>query len=169
MCSILISDDPLLMTTRCLGIHPKLSVHFISRHCKWWKGRARYSASVLERETTSCFLLRHETREVPNRKQKPGIAEVTTSPGIASPPCSHGWPTVLVLFAWDALGGCLYGHAALPSYDFGWPRTGLSSAMSLDNLDPLCSSSGISSSSAWALGLVWSGSGLLSSLTPQLY
>ena len=120
MCSILISDDPLLMTTRCLGIHPKLSVHFISRHCKWWKGRARYSASVLERETTSCFLLRHETREVPNRKQKPGIAEVTTSPGIASPPCSHGWPTVLVLFAWDALGGCLYGHAALPSYDFGW-------------------------------------------------
>ena len=35
--------------------------------------RARYSASVLERETTSCFLLRHETREVPNRKQKPMI------------------------------------------------------------------------------------------------
>ena len=35
--------------------------------------RARYSALVLERETTSCFLLRHETREVPNRKQKPVI------------------------------------------------------------------------------------------------
>ena len=32
--------------------------------------RARYSASVLERETTSCFLLRHETREVLNMKQK---------------------------------------------------------------------------------------------------
>ena len=35
--------------------------------------RARYSASVLERETTSCFLLCHETRKVPNRKQKPVI------------------------------------------------------------------------------------------------
>ena len=35
--------------------------------------RARYSTSVLERETTSCFLPRHEIREVPNRKQKPVI------------------------------------------------------------------------------------------------
>ena len=34
-------------------------------------------------------------------------AEMTTSPRIALPPCSHGWPTVLVLFSWDALGGCL--------------------------------------------------------------
>ena len=34
-------------------------------------------------------------------------AEVTTSPGIAPPPCSHGWPTVLVLFflgmPWEAV------------------------------------------------------------------
>ena len=58
--------------------------------------------------------------------------EVTTSPRIAPPP---------------------YSHAALLSYDFGWPRTGLSSAMSLGNWDSLCSSSGVSSSSAWALGL----------------
>ena len=35
--------------------------------------RAQYLASVLEWETTSCFLLRHETREVPNRKQRPMI------------------------------------------------------------------------------------------------
>ena len=35
--------------------------------------RARYFVSVLERETTSYFLLRRETREVPNRKQKPVI------------------------------------------------------------------------------------------------
>ena len=34
-------------------------------------------------------------------------AEVTASPEIAPPPCFHGWPTVLVLFAWDAWGGCL--------------------------------------------------------------
>ena len=34
-------------------------------------GRARYSASVLERKTTSYFLLRLEKKEVPNRKQKP--------------------------------------------------------------------------------------------------
>ena len=32
--------------------------------------RAQYSASVQERETTSYFLLHHETREVPNKKQK---------------------------------------------------------------------------------------------------
>ena len=33
--------------------------------------------------------------------------EVTASPGIAPPPCFHGWPTMLVFFAWDAWGGCL--------------------------------------------------------------
>ena len=31
--------------------------------------------------------------------------EVTASPGIAPPPCPYGWPTVLVLFAWDAQEG----------------------------------------------------------------
>jgi len=31
--------------------------------------KARYSASVLERATTDCFLLRQEIREVPSRKQ----------------------------------------------------------------------------------------------------
>ena len=35
-------------------------------------------------------------------------AEVTTSPGIAPPICSHDWPTVLVFSAWVARGGCLY-------------------------------------------------------------
>ena len=29
-------------------------------------------------------------------------AKVTASPGIDPPPCSHGWPTVLVIFAWNA-------------------------------------------------------------------
>ena len=33
--------------------------------------------------------------------------EVTASPRVAPPPCSHGWPTMLVIFAWDARGGCL--------------------------------------------------------------
>ena len=33
--------------------------------------------------------------------------EVTASPEIAPPPCFHGWPTVLVFFAWDAREGCL--------------------------------------------------------------
>ena len=33
--------------------------------------------------------------------------EVTASPGIAPPPCSYGWPTMLILFAWDARRGCL--------------------------------------------------------------
>ena len=62
---------------------------------------------------------------------------MTASPGMAPLPCSHSWLTVLVLFAWDALGGCPQRHAALPSYDFDWSRTGLSSAMSLGNLDSL--------------------------------
>ena len=46
-------------------------------------------------------------------------AEVTTSPGIAPPPCSHGWPTVLVLFFF----GCperLSLKACCPS--FLWSR-----------------------------------------------
>jgi hypothetical protein len=31
--------------------------------------RARYSASVLDRAATDCFLLRHEIKEVPSKKQ----------------------------------------------------------------------------------------------------
>ena len=34
---------------------------------------ARYSASVLERATTDCFLLRQEMRESPRRKQYPVV------------------------------------------------------------------------------------------------
>ena len=34
-------------------------------------------------------------------------ADVIAFLRIAPPPCSHDWPTVLVLFTWDAWGGCL--------------------------------------------------------------
>ena len=43
----------------------------------------------------------------PDRQLWAFNAEVTASPGIAPPPCSHGWSTMLALFAWDARGGCL--------------------------------------------------------------
>ena len=43
----------------------------------------------------------------PDRQLWAFNVDVTASPGIAPPPCSHGWPTVLVLFVWDARGGCL--------------------------------------------------------------
>ena len=70
-------------------------------------------------------------------------------------------------FYWDALRGCLWCHAALLFCNLDWPRIGLSLAMLLGNLDFFHSSSGISSSSAWALGLVQSGPRWPNSLTPQ--
>ena len=70
-------------------------------------------------------------------------------------------------FSWDALGSCLWWHAALPFYDLIWPRTRLSSTMFLGNLDFLYLSSDISFSSARALSLVQSGPGLPNSLTPH--
>ena len=66
--------------------------------------------------------------------------------------CSRGLP----LAAWR-----------FPFDDFGLPRTGSSSTVYPSNLDSLCSSSGISSSSAWALGLIWNGSEPLNPLAPQ--
>ena len=69
----------------------------------------------------------------PNHQLWAFNVEVTTSPRIAPPPYFHGWPTVLVLFAWDTWGGCLYGHVALLSHDFGWLRTRLSSVMPPSN------------------------------------
>ena len=51
----------------------------------------------------------------PDRQLWAFNAEVTASHGIDSPPWFHGWPTVLVLFAWDAQGGCLQGRAAFSS------------------------------------------------------
>jgi hypothetical protein len=35
--------------------------------------RARYSALVLDRATTDCFLLRHEIKEVQSKKQYPVV------------------------------------------------------------------------------------------------
>ena len=96
-------------------------------------------------------------------------AKVTAFPGIAPPPYSYGWPTAFVLFAWDAWGGYLYGCAAFSFCDLGSPRTGLSSAMSPGSLDLLCSSSGISSFLAWALGLIWNGLRLPNPLAPHMY
>ena len=58
---------------------------------------------------------------------------------------------------WDPQGDCLRQHDAFLSCDFGLPRTGLSSAVHFGSLDSLHSSSGTSSSSAWALGLKWNG------------
>ena len=83
--------------------------------------------------------------------------EVTAFPGAASPHI----PLWLAHIAWslfcdprvDVHGGC----GAFFSHDFGLPRTGLSLAVHSDSLDSLHSSPGISSSSAWALGLGWNG------------
>ena len=58
---------------------------------------------------------------------------------------------------WDPQGDCLGRRGAFLSYDFGLSRTGSSSAVHSDSLDSLHSSSGTSSSSAWALGLKWNG------------
>ena len=61
-------------------------------------------------------------------------------------------------FLWDARGDCLWRRGVFLFCDFGLPRTGSSSAVYPGSLDSLYLSSGISSSSAWALGLIWNGS-----------
>ena len=58
---------------------------------------------------------------------------------------------------WDPQEDCLRRRGAFLSYDFGLPRIGSFSAVHSCNLDSLHSSSGTSSSSAWALGLKWNG------------
>ena len=58
---------------------------------------------------------------------------------------------------WDPQGDCLGRCDAFLSCDFGLPRTGSSLAVHSSSLDSLHSSSGTSSSSAWALGLKWNG------------
>ena len=56
---------------------------------------------------------------------------------------------------WDPQGDCLGRRGAFLSCDFGLPRTESSSTVHSSSLDSLHSSSGSSSSSAWALGLKW--------------
>ena len=57
----------------------------------------------------------------------------------------------------DPRGDCLGWCGAFLSCDFGLPRTRSFSAVQFGSLDSLHSSLGISSSSAWALGLIWNG------------
>ena len=78
---------------------------------------------------------------------------------------------VVSLHLWFPLGrsGRLpLWHAAFSLRDLGLLRIGLPSTTSPGNSDLLRSSSDISSSSAWALGLIWSGPGLPDSLAPQV-
>ena len=69
---------------------------------------------------------------------------------------------------WDARRDCLWRRGAFPFCDFGLPRTGSSSTVYPDSLDSLCSSSGISSSLACALGLIWNGFGFAKSFSPTI-
>ena len=68
----------------------------------------------------------------------------------------------LVRKAWnpfcDPQGDCLERRGAFLFCDFGLPRIGSSSAVHSHSLDSLHSSSGISFSTMWALGLKWNGS-----------
>ena len=66
--------------------------------------------------------------------------------------CSRGLPLV----AWR-----------FPLRDFGLPRTGSSSTVYPGSLDSFCSSLSISSSSAWAIGLIWNEPGSPDPLAPQ--
>ena len=62
---------------------------------------------------------------------------------------------------------CLGRRSAFLSHDFGLPRRGSFSAVPFGSLDSLHSSSGISSSSAWALGLISNGPESPNPLAPQ--
>ena len=70
-------------------------------------------------------------------------------------------------FLWDAQRDCLWRCGAFPFRDFGLPRTGSSSVVYPNSLDSLCSSSNISSSSAWAMGPIWNGPRSPDPLAPQ--
>ena len=70
---------------------------------------------------------------------------------------------------WDPQGDCLRRRGAFPFCDFGLPRTGSSSTIYSGSLDSLHSSSGTSSSSAWALGLILNGPESPDPLAPQKY
>ena len=77
--------------------------------------------------------------------------EVTASPRIAFLLCSYGWPIGLRT-SFGMLEGTAFNDVALsPSVIL---VSGSSLAVYLGSLDSLCSSSGISSSSAWAMGLI---------------
>ena len=67
---------------------------------------------------------------------------------------------------WDLQRDCLWRCGAFPFYDFGLPRIRSSSAIYSSNLDSLHSFSGTSSSSMWALGLIWNGPKSLDPLDP---
>ena len=69
---------------------------------------------------------------------------------------------------WDPQEDCLGRCGAFPFCDFGLPRTGSSSAVYSGSLDSLHSSSGTSSSSAWALDLIWNGPKSLDPFSPTI-
>ena len=71
-------------------------------------------------------------------------------------------------FLWDTRRDCLWQRGAFPFCDFGLPRTGSSSVVYPSSLDFLCSSSSISSSSAWALVLIWNGLSFAKSFNPTI-
>ena len=91
---------------------------------------------------------------------------MTAFPGIAFLPCSYGWPIGLGISFGILEGTTSSDTTPSPFHDFGLPRTGSSSAVYPGSLDSLCSSSGISSYSAWALGLIWNGLGFAKSFSP---
>ena len=69
----------------------------------------------------------------------------------------------------DPWGDCLGRRGAFLSCDLDLPRTGSSSTVQSGSLDFFHSSSGTSSSSTWALGLILNGPESLNPLTPQKY
>ena len=70
-------------------------------------------------------------------------------------------------FLWDTLGDSPWWPGTFLFRDHSSPRTRLSSTVYPSNLDFLCSSSNISSFSTWAMGLIWSWSGLPIPLASQ--
>src|SRR4051812_38998060 len=68
-----------LLLSQCIGIGVLMEIPISERnsHNQWISkvvsAIARYTASVLDRETTSCLLLRQDMREVPKKMQYPMV------------------------------------------------------------------------------------------------
>src|SRR5436189_4228779 len=79
-----------LSLSQCIGIGVSMGIPISERnsHNQWISkvvsAIARYSASVLDRETTSCLLLRQDMREVPKKMQYP-VVERRVSGSSAQP------------------------------------------------------------------------------------
>ena len=116
----------------------------------------------------------NRTTQRPREKGPLARGRELPTPLASQEPLSFLWASFFLFsfalgdICWDPQGDCLERCGAFLSCDFGLQRTGSSPTVHSGRLDSLHSSSGISSSSAWALGLKWNGPKPLEPSSPTI-